>query len=232
MKRGLTILLTLLILTLPTTLATYSEEEETDKSTLESITLEGHKNEISWETSGYSEKGFKVVWSKSANPTYPTRKGDKYHYHSNPEEDDDKLEAFDGTGEYYVRVCEYLGGKCGIYSNEIKMSLETEYNDDKYEKEEYEEKKKYEYEKEYEKSDKIKDKANCNGCLSNETCYPLGHRVDGTFCANSLNLTTQFSEEEVCENNFECKSNVCVSGQCIDSGFIKKVLGWLKNFFS
>jgi len=33
------------------------------------------------------------------------------------------LETFDGEGVYYARVCEYLGGKCGVYSNQIKVDL-------------------------------------------------------------------------------------------------------------
>ncbi len=81
-------------------------------------------SKITWKTSGYSESGFKVVWSKSSNPTYPCRDGDKYHYYSDPSKSSDVLESFDGAGTYYVRVCEYLGGKCGLYSNQITVTLE------------------------------------------------------------------------------------------------------------
>ena len=80
-------------------------------------------SKIVWEVNGYSDQGFKVVWSKNGGPTYPTRDGDKYHYYTDPNKRDDILEAFDGGGAYHVRVCEYLGGKCGIYSNEIEVNL-------------------------------------------------------------------------------------------------------------
>lgn len=78
---------------------------------------------VSWVTNGDSEGGFKVVWSKNTGPTYPNRDSDRYHYLSDPHASKDKLDAFAGAGTYYVRVCEYLGGKCGTYSNEVSVAL-------------------------------------------------------------------------------------------------------------
>lgn len=79
---------------------------------------------VNWTVDGYSDDGFKVVWSKLEGPTYPTRSTDRYHYFSSPETVTDTLTAFDGAGDYHVRVCEYLGGKCGKYSNEVVVTLE------------------------------------------------------------------------------------------------------------
>lgn len=76
-----------------------------------------------WSVDGYSAMGFKVVWSKNARPTYPTREGDTYAYLSEPSANESKLEAFSGAGAYSVRVCEYLGGACGLYSNEVQVQL-------------------------------------------------------------------------------------------------------------
>jgi hypothetical protein len=78
---------------------------------------------ISWTVSGYSKNGFKVVWSKNSGPVYPNRDGDRYHYYSSPDQSTDAVDAFDGAGTYYVRVCEYLGGACGVYSNQVNVSL-------------------------------------------------------------------------------------------------------------
>lgn len=78
---------------------------------------------ISWSVDGYSDKGFKVVWSKTAAPEYPSRSTDRYHYYDSPAKTTDAVDAFDGAGTYYVRVCEYLGGSCGVYSNEIPVNL-------------------------------------------------------------------------------------------------------------
>ncbi|MBD3360263.1 hypothetical protein GF366_00505 [Candidatus Peregrinibacteria bacterium] len=104
--------------------AIHDTSETTVTSVVDSITVsnEGDGN-ISWIVDGYSEKGYKVVWSKNTGPTYPTRSGDKYKYFSSPETDSATLTAFDGEGTYFARVCEYLGGECGTYSNEVQLSL-------------------------------------------------------------------------------------------------------------
>jgi len=88
-----------------------------------SISLSGTGTAVVWTTSGNSDMGFKIVWSKNSNPTYPTREGDKYIYLSSPSASSTTLDAFSGSGTYYVRVCEYLGGSCGVYSNQIQVSL-------------------------------------------------------------------------------------------------------------
>jgi hypothetical protein len=81
-------------------------------------------NRIQWEVEGYSDKGFKVVWSMNDKPQYPIRNGDKYQYFSSPDKELADLHAFDGTGVYHVRICEYLGdGVCGVYSNEVEINL-------------------------------------------------------------------------------------------------------------
>lgn len=102
-----------------------SEENSTLNSSVSSIKLySGSNNKIEWSVEGYSKEGFKVVWSKNQGPTYPLRDGDKYHYYANPSFRYDVIDnAFAGEGAYYVRVCEYLDGKCGIYSNEITLNL-------------------------------------------------------------------------------------------------------------
>jgi hypothetical protein len=83
-------------------------------------------NGVQWVIDGFSVQGFKVVWSKNQNPTYPNRDGDMYHYFSDPTSKSDVLQAFNGAGIYYVRVCEYLGGICGIYSNQVEVNLNTD----------------------------------------------------------------------------------------------------------
>ena len=103
--------------------ANTSGESSPTTSKVSSITLTGENASIKWTVDGYSASGFKVVWSKNTGPTYPCRTGDKYDYLSSPKAVTDTLTAFDGSGAYYVRVCEYLGGKCGVYSNEIKVTL-------------------------------------------------------------------------------------------------------------
>jgi len=206
---------------------TWLGKGETPEPSVEAIILEADGSEISWATNGNSAGGFKVTWSKNENPTYPTREGDKYHYHSDPNKNEDTLTAFAGEGKYYVRVCEYLGGQCGTYSNQVKTWIGGE------EEKSWEEEKKESKEEESKENHSTtpEEPTPCNGCLLNEICYPLGHRINKTYCGNDLNMTAQLEEDSICENNFECKSNVCVSGECISSGFIKKIVAWLKAFF-
>lgn len=98
-----------------------------DDEMVEDITLKSESNgSISWIIDGTSPNGFKVVWSKTSGPVYPTRDGDRYHYFSSPDTRTDIIDAFDGSGDYYVRVCEYLDGQCGEYSNEIVVGLVEE----------------------------------------------------------------------------------------------------------
>ncbi|MBU0731797.1 fibronectin type III domain-containing protein [Patescibacteria group bacterium] len=82
------------------------------------------KTSLCWDVNGYSAMGFKLVWSRNPGPEYPTRSGDKYQYYSDPKTAQGEIYAFDGTGKYYVRACEYLGGKCGVYSNQIEVNLD------------------------------------------------------------------------------------------------------------
>lgn len=93
-------------------------------STLTSISLSGSGSLVTWSTVGKSAQGFKVVWSKESGPTYPPREGDKVGYHPDLSGGSMSIDAFKGAGAYYVRVCEYVGNTCGVYSNEITVNLQ------------------------------------------------------------------------------------------------------------
>ncbi len=94
-----------------------------------SITLEGQltdpgKIKLTWSTQELdASKGFKVVMSETANPVYP---GDKYHYHSSPTKRHDYWSKLANGKTYHFRVCQYLGGKCGVYSNDVAVTVATD----------------------------------------------------------------------------------------------------------
>ncbi len=74
----------------------------------------------------------------------------------------------------------------------------------------------------------------CGGCLFEGRCFDLGYRraMNGSlvFCSES-----GWEDQGVngnCNNNFECESNVCVSGECVEAGFIQKVMNWFRKIFS
>ncbi len=92
-----------------------------------SITLSGSYDQslnkvlLNWTVSDmYSDLGFKVVYSTNPNPVYP---GNDYHYLSDPDVRNDNWAGLE-PGTYHFRVCEYLGGSCGIYSNDITVNIE------------------------------------------------------------------------------------------------------------
>jgi hypothetical protein len=65
-----------------------------------------------------SDQGFKVVYNEVGYPVYP---GDTYHYYSDGNTRGDIWTGLAAGKTYYFRVCEYLGGKCGVYSNQVKL---------------------------------------------------------------------------------------------------------------
>ncbi|MBN1618932.1 FecR domain-containing protein [Candidatus Dojkabacteria bacterium] len=102
-----------------------AKAEQPPVSSVSSISASSNGNgTVSWSVNGTATMGFKVVWSKVSGPTYPNRGTDRYLYYSDSNtRTSGVMEAFDGPGTYYVRVCEYLGGACGVYSNEVAVEL-------------------------------------------------------------------------------------------------------------
>jgi hypothetical protein len=83
---------------------------------------------VAWNvTSGIASNGFKVVWSKNSNPEYPSRSGDKAYFQSGTTSGSyGSVDAFNGYGTYYVRVCAYAngtGGSCYPYSNQVTINF-------------------------------------------------------------------------------------------------------------
>jgi len=104
---------------------TIEGEESSDSSSgsisLSAVTQNG-KVYLDWTVNGfYSDKGFKVVKSTEPNPVYP---GDTYHYYSSPDKDADTWSGLTVGETYHFRVCEYLGGACGVYSNDLAVAVE------------------------------------------------------------------------------------------------------------
>ena len=76
---------------------------------------------ISWSLSGVTApKGFKLVKSLSAYPSYP---GDSAIY-LNPETRSYTWKILDGK-VWHFRVCVYEGGACGTYSNDLKLTAKS-----------------------------------------------------------------------------------------------------------
>ena len=70
-----------------------------------------------------------------------------------------------------------------------------------------------------------------DSCPFDGKCYPFGHRKSEKFCSDTGFFIEQLKGDAVCENNFECSSNLCVDSQCISQGLFKKIMNWLSKLF-
>ncbi|MFC1691147.1 hypothetical protein ACFL0W_03100 [Nanoarchaeota archaeon] len=92
-----------------------------------------------------------------------------------------------------------------------------------------------------------------SGCSRNDSCLPFGTRLingidDNTpkFCSINKEFQLQKKEGDTCQNNYECVSNQCSNGKCVDlekqirenrvqieqqASTLQKILDWLKNLF-
>ena len=86
-------------------------------------------------------------------------------------------------------------------------------------------------------------KETCNGCSVNGSCIDVGTRVvsGGTpsYCNLNKDLKVQLEDGQSCQNNYECSSNSCSNGQCINlqkdiqetKGLLQQIMEWLMSFF-
>ncbi|MFH1229496.1 MAG: hypothetical protein V1678_03675, partial [Candidatus Aenigmatarchaeota archaeon] len=70
-----------------------------------------------------------------------------------------------------------------------------------------------------------------DSCPSEGKCYPFGYRKGEKYCSDEGAFKGQLNGNAVCENNFECSTNVCVDGKCISSNFIQMIIDWFKKLF-
>jgi len=63
-------------------------------------------------------------------------------------------------------------------------------------------------------------------------CEQMGIRKDGKYCSTDKKWENQIEKEEYCDNNFECKSNICVDSKCISGSLIQKIISWFANLFN
>ncbi len=69
----------------------------------------------------------------------------------------------------------------------------------------------------------------CNGCELGDKCYPMGYRKQGEYCSENYEFISQIGGK--CENSFESKSNLCISGECVEEGLMRKIIKWFKRLF-
>jgi hypothetical protein len=73
----------------------------------------------------------------------------------------------------------------------------------------------------------------CNyGCVLDQKCYPFGYRKNGQYCSDSSVFVNEVKSESVCENNFECSTNLCIDNKCISSSLWKKIMTFFGHLFN
>ncbi|MDO8516698.1 MAG: hypothetical protein Q7S33_01100 [Nanoarchaeota archaeon] len=69
------------------------------------------------------------------------------------------------------------------------------------------------------------------GCFYQDKCLPYGLRINNLYCSINNDMTSQLEANEVCDNNFECSTNVCIDKKCVSSGLIQKMMDWFSKLF-
>lgn len=72
----------------------------------------------------------------------------------------------------------------------------------------------------------------CEGCLNeNNGCMPIGTRTEKQYCDADYSFKNQNLEDNNCNNNYECSSNICVNNKCISPSLLQKIIDWFKKLF-
>ena len=83
-----------------------------------------------------------------------------------------------------------------------------------------------------------------SGCSYEGKCLPVGTKIkengDSLFCDWNGKMKDQLPVGKICQNDYECGSNSCMSGKCLDlekklqeqQNLLNRILNWLENFFN
>ena len=70
------------------------------------------------------------------------------------------------------------------------------------------------------------------GCYLDEKCYNIGVRKSGDYCGEDLDFEKQKEPDASCGDNFECLSNICIDGACIQASLWKRFLALIRGEIS
>jgi hypothetical protein len=75
---------------------------------------------------------------------------------------------------------------------------------------------------------KPEEKPVCQGCMDGETCLPIGTRTQTHYCGPQ-GMAEQIND--ACNNNYECKTNLCIDATCVKPGVWKRFTSWFAKWF-
>jgi hypothetical protein len=71
--------------------------------------------------------------------------------------------------------------------------------------------------------------SDCSGCMLEDNCYVIGAREGDDYCLATGDFVPQLADDETCENNYECESNVCLGDKCVSQSFLQSLLDLLRD---
>jgi len=76
----------------------------------------------------------------------------------------------------------------------------------------------------------------CKEGICSFACSSIGFRTEEMYCSGEGIFEPQKEKDaegnwESCNNHYECKSNVCIEGECVHPSFIRRAIEWIKNLF-
>ena len=114
-----------------------SDDSDDEKGTSDNISpadinleaeLKDNGVKLTWDVDGPAPYGFKVAESTvHEEPTYPVMSGDSYRYLSDPKVRSYMDARVEAGKTYHYRVCQYLGGSCGSYSNAVSITIPEDF---------------------------------------------------------------------------------------------------------
>jgi (2Fe-2S) ferredoxin len=81
----------------------------------------------------------------------------------------------------------------------------------------------------------------CNGCFIDNKCYSYGFRMNvsgiGKYCNFQGTFANQRDTDSICQDSYECKSNFCSEGKCVNlvteikcqTSLLWKIWCWISN---
>lgn len=153
-----------------------------------------------------------------------------------------------GQGKDFENGMIWLKG-VGKKPNGLYAVFLLECTEDKYEEENEQEDKQDEQRDENKPEDKPeqqlphKDEVCEDGCKKEDMCLGIGLRLisdeSPVYCDLDGELKHQKGEDVSCQNNYECESNTCQSGACVDlqeqlkrqMGMLERILMWFEKIF-
>lgn len=82
----------------------------------------GNQAQLNWTAVGNAPAGFKIIWSQNPNPSYPAQNNEQVLWLDSFKRET-IVNSLTSGKTYYFRICEYLGDKCGQYSNEVSLGF-------------------------------------------------------------------------------------------------------------